>query len=97
MREERKRRIGGGSSWADSMFRYNASTEIYADKIIQRVVRTLNIADCKVQVYHSNNGLLIMYENQILKHMTYDEIEEHRCNSLNSFEQYIQNLFIQLH
>ncbi|NLL73310.1 MAG: hypothetical protein GX237_07260 [Clostridiales bacterium] len=84
------RRVSGGSSWADAMFRFNANTQEYVKVMFKRVLRKNNIEENNYRIYFSNYDFLIMKNNQIVINASYNQVEEQRRVSPYTFEIWLQ-------
>lgn len=82
-----ERRIGGGSGFADSIFRKQADSEAYAREMFVRTLRKLNLDHQGYEFYTSESSFLIKEGKKILLQMTFEEVEDCRALAIHALEE----------
>lgn len=89
--ELKAKRVSGGTSWADAMFRGQADSSSYASEMIKRVIRKSNMDSEKINFYYSETEFVLIKENTIILKMSYHMVEAFRCEGIHAFEEYIES------
>lgn len=92
MYDYKEKRIRGGSSYADAMYRFGASPEHYARRMTERIIEKEWGIESPFR-YFGSEGFFIISENDvpvIIK--DYEFVEIHRCTAVHSFENWVQEL-----
>lgn len=92
MYDYKEKRIPGGSSYADALYRFGASPEDYARRMTERIIEKEWGEDAPYR-YFGAEAFFIISENDvpvIIKDYAFVEI--HRCTAVHSFENWVQEL-----
>jgi len=65
METSKGKRVSGGTSFAYSMFRFNADSQSYVLGMLQRVVRKGNLDENEFNIYFSESDFLELRNNLI--------------------------------
>ena len=82
------KRIQGGSCFGDAMFRFTATPEAYAKKMVQRVLEKEWGGDSPFQYFGSEGYFIIVREDKPIIIKDYEFVENLRCEDVHGFEKW---------
>jgi len=92
---DQTKRIQGGSCFADAMFRFTASTEAYAKKMVQRVLEKEWGEDSPFRFFGSEGYFIIVRDDKPIIIKDYEFVERLRCEGAHAFENWFSEIISQ--
>ena len=89
-----ERRVGGGSGFADAIFRKQADSKDYARGMFSRTLKKLRLEDEGYEFFASESSFLIRKGKQIVVEMTFDEVEDCRAQAVHALEEKIEQKLV---
>lgn len=89
-----ERRVGGGSGYADAIFRKQADSGDYARGMLKRTLKRLRLEDAGYSFFASESSFLIRKGKQIVFEMTFDEVEDCRAQAVHALEEKIEEKLV---
>ncbi len=88
------RRKGGGSSFAEAMFRKNADNATYASAMFDWTLRKLDMKDTGYKFHRSIFSFWIKKGRKVILKMTFKEVEECRSWATHALEEEMEKKLI---
>lgn len=89
------KRVSGGSSWADAIFRKQADPKSYARKMIEKVIREHDLTDHQIECFFEDSYFIITKKDKLLIIKGYAFVEQNRQQGVHAFEDWLRGLLIQ--
>lgn len=89
-KEMRRERVSGGKSWADAVFRMNATSRAYARCYGQAKIREMGLAE--VMELHDAEDLILLARHGVpVLVLNYDFVENKRREGVLAYEEWLEN------
>ncbi len=86
------KRIQGGSSFADAVFRFNASPEDYAKRMFHRVIEKEWGDASLFRFYTAESYFIITKDEKPMIINDYEFVEKKRCEDVHGFEKWVYEM-----
>lgn len=86
------KRVNGGSSWADAVFRKQANPRSYAKKMIENVIRRNDLIDQQIECFFAESYFIITKGAKPFIIKGYAFVEHHRQQDVHSFEDWLKKV-----
>lgn len=87
------RRVQGGSSYADAMFRFGAHPKSYAEGMMERVLRKRKNPDAPFKYHAGEDYFLISYNHQVKLIEDFQFVEDKRAEGVHALEEWFAKAF----
>ncbi|MBO1263982.1 hypothetical protein J3A84_02855 [Proteiniclasticum sp. SCR006] len=92
MYDYKENRVHGGSSYADAMYRFGATSEHYARRMTERTIEKEWGKDSPYRYFGADTFFIISRNDVPMIIKDYAFVEMHRCTAVHSFENWVKEL-----